>query len=334
MPLELTVRCGPNPRLQPLMDGEVKVEDVDLKFETRDYGRLFYDNLRNDAFEMSEMSISESMLARERREKMGKDGWDWVAIPIYLSRGHGWTRLMVRESSDIKSLADLKGKRVGVPDYSMTFALWMKALLKDLYGIEAKDISWYNMRPRNYSHGLELGLDDDPPPGVDVHWLTADDRPAKMLQDGDLDAAIGVPAEDFAAATGLRLLLPDEGKSVISQHYQRSGCFHANHHFLVQKRIMDANPGLGRKLYEAFKRSKEIAIERSQRDERDPTTHLYFENSDVQEQASVFGPEPYPVGLKNMRRTLGRLVPASLEQGLLRRRLELSEVYDPSTLDT
>lgn len=331
MALQLTVRCGPNPRVQPLIDGEVKPDGVDLKFEVESYGELFYENLHSDAFEMSEMSISESMLARERREKLGKDGWDWVAIPIYLSRGHGWTNLFVKESSEIKTLADLKGKRVAVPDYSMTFALWMKALLKDLHGIEAKDISWFNIRPRGFSHGLELGLDVDPPPGVSIRWLTDADDPVKMLQNGELDASVGAPAQRFNAAQGLRLLLPDGGKAAISEHYRRAGCFHANHHFLVQKRIMQANPGLALRLYDAFKRSKEIAVERAR---AATSAYLYFDGDDFAEQSAVFGDEPYPVGLKAMRKTLDRLVPASLEQGLLRRRIHLSEVYDPSTLET
>ena len=78
---------------------------------------------------------------------------------MFLSRGHVWPTLYVNTASGITSLADLKGKRIGVPDYDMTAALWFRITLKDLYGIEAKDNIWYNGRTRELSHGGALGLD-------------------------------------------------------------------------------------------------------------------------------------------------------------------------------
>jgi len=128
------------------------------------------------------MSISETLLTRERTD--GKK-WDWSALPVFLSRGHHWPYLYVNTASGIASLADMRGKRIGVPDYDMTAALWFRVTLKDLYGIEARDNTWFNGRTRELSHGGALGLDKAGPVGVAHHWLTAGQTLDVMLDSGE-----------------------------------------------------------------------------------------------------------------------------------------------------
>ena len=145
---------------------------------------LFYRNLAFDEFDASEMSISETLLAKERNDGTK---WDWSALPCFLNWGHVWPNLYVNTSSGIDSLADIKGKRIGVPDYDMTAALWFRATLMDLYGIEASDNTWYNGRTIEFSHGGALDLDDSGPRGVEHHWLTADQTLDVMLDKGEID---------------------------------------------------------------------------------------------------------------------------------------------------
>src|SRR6201982_3999837 len=146
MPLQLTIGFSDNPRIEPLKDGTVKPQNIELGFVTLDPSTLFQRNLFYDEFDVSEMSISETLLARERSD--GKK-WDWSALPVFLSRGHHWPYLYVNTASGIDSLADMRGKRIGVPDYDMTAALWFRNTLKDLYGIEAKTMSGSTGAPRS-----------------------------------------------------------------------------------------------------------------------------------------------------------------------------------------
>src|SRR6266581_2457343 len=116
MALRLTMAFSDNPRVQPLKDGTVKPQNLDLECITLDPSTLFQRNLLYDEFDVSEMSISETLLAIERRDG---SKWDWSALPVFLSRGHVWPTLYVNAASGITSLGDLKGKRIGVPDYYM-----------------------------------------------------------------------------------------------------------------------------------------------------------------------------------------------------------------------
>lgn len=345
MTLRLTMAFSDNPRVQPLKDGTVKPQNIDLECVTLDPSTIFQRNLAYDEFDVSEMSISETLLALERRDG---SKWDWSALPVFLSRGHVWPTLYVNTAAGITGLGDLKGKRIGVPDYDMTAALWFRITLKDLYGIEARDNVWYNGRTRELSHGGALGLDKDGPVGITHHWLTVDQTLDVMLDRGDIDACTAIRGGDrvtagdptvidryggtlIAGNPHLRKLCEDNGKGVVYEFYQKTRCFQSNHHVIVQNRILRDHPWVALELYKAFQRSKEVAYERARRAQ---SAYLYFPGKDFQEQAAVLGEDPYPIGLRAMGKNIERAIQGSLEQGLLRKPLRLEDVYYRTTLHT
>jgi len=343
MALRLSLAFFDSPRMDPIKDGTVVPEGIDLNIVCfPPGGTLFVRNLKYDEFDVSEMSISETLLAKERRDGAR---WDWASLPVFLGRGHGWTNLYVNVDSGIESLGDLIGKRVGVPDYVMTAALWLRVTLKDLYGIEAKDNTWYNGRRAEISEGGPLGLDQKA--GVDLRWIDEDRRLDVMLDRGELDAAFGFPpsaaaASDFAnmdryggtpleGNPRIHKLLPDGGKEIITRFYQQTQVFHANHHIIVQNRILREHPWVALELYRTFQRSKEVAFQRARRQQ---SAYLYFQGKDLQDQAKVFGEDPYPLGIRTMRATIERAVQGSLEQGMITRPVSVEDLYYPTTHDT
>ena len=350
MGLHLTMAFGDNPRVAPLKDGTVKPEGIDLEIVTVHGGMLFYRNLAYDEFDVSEMSISETLLARERRETLGNGRWDWSALPVFLSRGHMWSGLYVNTSSGINSLADLKGKRIAVPDYDMTAALWMRCTLKDLYGIEAGDNVWFNARTKELSHGGALGLHmpEYEVQGVDHSFYTVDQAQDSELENGTIDACTVLQTSGTVTAGDttiidryggtqmtnnpkVKRLLPDGGWELIREYYQKTQFHHVNHNIIVQNRILKDHPWVAMELYQAFERSKQVAYERA----RDNLSgYLYMGGREFAEQAEVFGEDPYPIGLNKMGKNIERAIQGSYEQGLLRRPLALDEVYFHTTLNT
>ncbi len=352
MALKLTMVFSENPRLGPLRDGAVKPENIDLEVVTIPSHMIFFQNLAYGLqFHASEMSISETLLARERNESLGRGRWDWTPIPVFMSRGQFWADIHVNTASGIEHLGDLKGKRIGLPDYVITAALWFKATLKELYGIEAWNNTWYNCRTKELGHSGALGFHLDghgPAKGVTLNWLTVDQTMDVMLDRGELDAIIPVNVTEEITAgdptvidryggtswTGnprIRRLLTDRGKAVISEFFRKTGCYHANHHCVIKNSVLREHPWVAMELYKAFQRSKEVAYERAKKAQ---SAYLYFEGKDWKEQAAVFGEDPYPLGLRAMRKTVQRAIQASLEQGLIRKPVNIEDLYFHTTLDT
>jgi 4,5-dihydroxyphthalate decarboxylase len=220
--------------------------------------------------------------------------------------------------------------------------------LKDLYGIEARDNVWYNGRTNELSHGGALGMDKAGPVGVLHHWLTVDETLDVMLDRGDIDACTAIPQGGRVTAGDptvvdryggmpvhgnprMRKLLEDNRKAVFYRYYRKTEFFHCNCHVIVQNRILRDHPWVALELFNAFQRSKEVAYERARRAR---STYLNFPRRDFQEQVTVLGDDPYPIGLRAMGKHIERAVQGPLEQGLLTKPLRLPDIYYRTTLDT
>ena len=160
--LNLTVAVTRNLRFEPLIDGTITSKILNLQFVVTTPPELFYRNLKYDEFDVFEMSLSELAISRERGEGTR---WQWSALPVFPAKAFLWFGLYVNSEAGIQGIQDLRGKRVGVPDYAMTAALWFRSFLRELHGIRPQDISWYVGRTKQFSHGALVGLDQHPPHG-------------------------------------------------------------------------------------------------------------------------------------------------------------------------
>jgi 4,5-dihydroxyphthalate decarboxylase len=234
-----------------------------------------------------------------------------------------------------------------VPDYPMTAAVWMRIFLRELYEIQPTDIRWYNGRTKQFSHGVILGLDKNLPQGVSIEWLTENQTLDTMLDKGELDAAFGfLPwhynTRDFGdidryggtpviGNPRIGKLFNDNGKQIIVEYYKKTSVLPSNHMFVVQNRILDKHPWVALELYKAFQKSKELAYERAR---RFANTYLLFQGQDDQNQAAIFGEDPYPLGIKQNRKMLELLFRGSNQDGLTKKVARVEEIFHPSTLDT
>ena len=343
--LKLKFISARNPRLAPLLDGTVKPENIEIDIVLSPPGELFYNNLLHDDFDVSEMSMSECLIVKERNEP-GK--WKWSGLPVFLSKAFLWFNLMVNTGSGIQRGEDFKGKRVAIPDFPMTAALWMRIMFKELYGVGARDVHWYVGRGVKKSHGGILGLDREPPPGISLQWLTEDQTMDVMLDKGELDAAFGIvprsghepsPFEKVDRYGGtpidgnprLRKFLPDGGRKIVTDYYRKAGILPSNHIIVVQQRVLDEHPWVALELYKTFQRSKEVAYERTK---SMMGAYLLFEAEDYKQQAEIFGGDPYPLGIKQNQKMLEILFRGSHEEGLTKKQARIEDVFYKTTWDT
>ena len=342
--LKLKVGVTKNPRFEPLIDGSVKSAKLDLEIVVTTPPELFYRNLKNDEFDIFEMSMSEYLITREQAKG---ERWQWSALPIFPAKAFVWLGLYINTAAGIAELKDVRGKRVGVPDYVMTAALWMRIILRELYGIRRDEISWYIGRTRDLSHGGLLGVDTAPPLGVSLTWLTAAQSFDVMLDRGEIDVAYGfAPRHDpklyslnidryggtpLEGNPRLKKLFADGGRAVVEAFFKKTGVVPANHVIVAQRRLLEQHSDLAAELFRLFGASKQNAYDREAR--RGPA-YLYFEGTDPASQAATYGDDPFPFGISRNRPMLKMLFQNSHEEGLTRNLAAIEDVFFKGTLDT
>ena len=327
MALRLRIAFSENPLVQPLKDGRVKPNHIKLDFVNVDHpGDLFYRTLKFDEFDVSEMGIPWTIRALEMS---GNKRWDWAKLPVFLSRGTGWTNLYVNNASGIKSLQDLKGKKICVPEYNMSMSMWLRVLMKDFFGIQPEDNVWYLGRTKARNQGGALGVQDDKPDRVTAVWLTEEQTPDGMLETGEVDAAIVHPGsfgphsiDRYSGASlfdnpRIRKLFLDDGRSLIDEFAAKAGVYQINHHVIVQNRIVRKNPWVAMELFQAFQRSKEIALKNL----KPPTPGKPYKDD-------------FPLGVKAMRKTFDRYVQEMLDGNVIKTRFQVEDLYYSTTLET
>jgi len=242
----------------------------------------------------------------------------------------------------------LRGKRVGIPDYVMTAALWFRTFLRELYNIQAQEVSWFVGRTKDLSHGGELGMDSKPPPGVSLTWLTAAQTFDVMLDKGEIDAAYGfAPRHDPRLQTianidryggtplegnpRLRKLFPDGGRKTVEAFFKKTGVVPANHVIVAQRRLLEQHEWLAGELFKIFRDSKLAAYEKGS---FGSPGYLYFESNDRAQQTATFGDDPFPFGVKQNRNMLEMLFRNSHAEGLTQKLAKIEEVFFPALLDS
>lgn len=327
--LELSLAMSANPRSRPILDGSVKPEGITFIATELHPSEIFWRQLRYGDFDVSEMSMSSLLIALANGHR------DWVGIPVFTARRFFHTRIWVRKDAGIERPEDLRGKRVGVPEYQQTAALWARGILQHEFGVAPHEIEWFMERTEALSHGVATGF--RPPSGVRINRIPPEKSIGSMLVSGELDATLLYLQDDnlvdrsrvkLEDCPDVRYLFPDpdaEGR----RYFAKTGLFPVNHGLVVRRSLAERHPWIVLNIYNAFRRAKErwlagvrAAVE----------THLALGLLPAETEKAL-ACDPFPYGVARNRRLLETLAAYSYEQGLTPRRVAIEEMFAPSTLD-
>src|SRR6478609_3280017 len=180
--LELSIALSDNERMRPLIEGRVVPQGIKPVITVVHPSEMFWRQLRFAEFDVSEMSMSSLIIAVSRGDTR------WVAIPVFTMRKFFHTSIIVRTDSGIAAPADLRGKRIGVPEYQQTAAIWTRGVLQHEFGVHAKDMTWWMERNEDKSHGHSSGF--TPPPGVNITKVPLNTNLGDMLLKGEIDGIV------------------------------------------------------------------------------------------------------------------------------------------------
>ena len=313
--LRLTLACGAYDLLRPLMDGAVTPVGIDLNILTmaspERHGRM----LRHEEFDVCELSLIAYLVA------LGQER-SFRAIPVFPHRRFRHRYMVKRMNCGIEKPADLNGKRVGLDTLQNSAGLWMRGILQDHYGVDLKTIEWWCQE--------EEDVPLEPAKWMKVRRVSKGRNIDQMLVEGELEGAL-YPETLPSVRNGspkVALLFPNPRAAEI-EYYKKSGIYPIMHTVVIKHEILEKSPWVAVSLLRAFQRSKEVCYERM-KDPRNFT--LVWVKEMIQEQEEIFGPDPWPYNLEDNRKALEAAVRYEHEQGMIKKKFKIEDLFIPASL--
>ena len=327
--MKLTLGTWDHDRVMALHDGSVQVPGVTLKSHIHPTAKLFPWAVQEARFDITEMSVSSYIL------QLSRGGSDYTAIPAFVSRAFRHSGFFARAGSGIESPADFAGRRIGVPEYQMTAALWMRGILADEYGVDCNTIHWRTgaLDAGIRRERLELAL----PPGMRVEPIEDGDTLQDMLLRGEIDGMLAPkPPQAFLDGNPDLIRLIPDFEAVEQAYYRSTGFFPIMHLIGLRKSIADEHPDLPLALYRGFVTARDLAMARL----RDVwlgnanRLSLPWLGASMERTLAALGPDYWSYGYQKNRAEIDSICRYSIDQHLAAQRVNPEALFHPSVLST
>ena len=315
--IPITMASGDYDRTRALKDGRVRVEGCAVTYTNVEPNELFRRNLRAQEFDVSEMSFSTYVVQREQNKAA------YTAIPVFLSRAFRHSAIFVR-TDRIHSPADLKGKRIGTPEYFTTMLVWLRGLLSDEYGVQPSDLRWRiggQEQPTKEPPGLST-----PEAGIDIEAIPTGKTLSAMLAEGEIDALFSArPPSCFQHAPHIARLFPDY-RTTEQIYFKKTGIYPLMHAVGIRSSLVRQYPQLPAALYGAFLAAKQRALADLERLAAFAVTLPWVE-AEYRATQAVLGPDIWPYGIAENQKAIDTLCRYLHEQGFTQRMMKPDELF-------
>ena len=323
--LRLSVAMGDYDRTRALLDGRVQIDGVDPVYMNLYPEEMFFRAMRSQDFDICELSFSSYTV------KTAQGNCPYVAVPVFLSRAFRHTSLYVRKDR-IKKPEDLKGRRMGLPEYQLSANVWARAILQDDYGVHPEDVTWVRGGIETPGRPEKIAL--QLPPGVRLESAPEGTTISDLLDRGEIDGFMAPrpPAAHVLANPNVGWLF-DDPTATAKDYYRRTGIFPIMHVVGVRKSLCEAHPWLPMAVFKAFSQAKDAALE-ALSDTSATKVTLPFVEEQLKAARETLGEDFWSYGVEANRRTLEAFVRHHHAQGLSSRQVPVGELFDPSTYES
>lgn len=324
--LKLSIAMGNYDRTRAIIDGRVAIQGVDPIVMTQGPEEIFFRAFRNTDFDICEMSLSSFAV------RMARNDCPYLGIPAFLSRTFRHTSIYVRTDRGISRPEDLKGRRIGTPEYQLTACVWARALLEDEFGVRPSDVTWVRggIEQTGRLEKIEMNL----PADVKIEDAPLDATLSDLLEAGEIDGMVTPRApscfERGAANIG-RLFAQSE--MAARNYYERTGIFPIMHLLGIRRTLLEEHPWLAGNVFKAFEQAKNVAIG-EMLDTAAPNVMLPFLAEHLDAVQEMMGDDIWPYGLAKNRVALDTFLHHHHAQGLSERLLGAEELFHPSSLES
>lgn len=323
--IPITIACGNYDRTKAIIDRRVKVEGCHVTYLPLYPEEIFHRQFVFAEFDVAEMNMSSYI----RTVAAGTS--QYVAIPAFVSRIFRHSGIYVRAGAGIEKPEDLRGKRIGLPEYQITAVVWMRGLLQHEYGVKPSEIQWRQGGQEQAGRHERTPL--KPIAGLDLKSVPEDKTLVGMLRDGELDALFTAraPSSFLAGEPHIKRLFPDT-RAAERAYYKKTGLFPIMHMVGIRKSLVERYPWLPVSVYKAFLEAKHLAMI-DLTDVNALMVTLPWLEAETKETMAAMGADFWRYGVKESRHEIEALAQYSFEQGLIERKLTPEELFAASTLD-
>ena len=321
----VTIACGNYDRTRALRDGRVKVEGCAVTYLPLYPEEIFFRAFRYQEFDVSELSFSSYI----RTVAAGTSAY--IGIPAFVSRLFRHSGMYVRANTGIHAPADLRGKRIGVPEYQITAVVWMRGIMQHEYGVLPTEIHWRSGGQE------EPGRDERTPlkpiPGLDLKPIGKDQTLVGMLHDGELDALFTAraPSSFLRGEAHIKRLFPNT-REAEQAYYKKTGMFPLMHLVGIRKTLVEKYPWLPSGVYKAFCEAKALAMV-DLTDVNALMVTLPWLIPETEATIALMGKDFWAYGIGENMREIMALTQYAYEQGLIDRKLTVEELFHPSMFE-
>jgi 4,5-dihydroxyphthalate decarboxylase len=322
--LQLSLAIGEYDHVRDLLDGTVAASGVDLTVLRLPIEEIFFRATFNREFDVSEMSFAKIV------SLASQDDRGFVPLPVFPSRAFRHSSIYVRADAGIADPRDLAGRRVGVPEWAQTAAVYSRGMLAHEYGVDLASIRWHQAGVNDAGRKEKVKL--DLPRGLEL-TVVSDRSLSQMLLAGELDAVLSArpPAPFLAGDARIGRLFPD-ARAVEEAYYRKTGIFPIMHVVALRRSLYEQHPWLAMNLYKAFDAAKARSVARAS----DITASFYplpWTAQVAQSARALFGDDPWPYGVEPNRTTLEAFLRYAHEQGVCHRLLTPAELFPPEVAE-
>jgi 4,5-dihydroxyphthalate decarboxylase len=319
--LNLSVAVGPYDRTRALVDGSVRIDGVNTIAMTLSPEEIFFRAFRKAEFDICELSLSSFTV------KTAQGDCPYVGVPAFVSRAFRHTSIYVR-TDRIKKPADLKGKKVGLPEYQLTANVWARAILEDDHGVKPSDIHWVRGGIESAERPEKIAI--KLPADVKMENAPAGKSISMLIDEGAIDGFIAPRPPSIPGGNPDVGWLFSDPTTAAKDYYKRTGIFPIMHLVGVRRELAEKHPWLPGAVLKAFEQAKAAALDRLGDTSATKVT-LPFVEERLAEARALMGSDFWPYGIAANRKTLDAFLRHHHAQGLSLRLVTADELFHPGT---
>jgi 4,5-dihydroxyphthalate decarboxylase len=319
--LNLSLAVGPYDRTRALIDGSVQIDGVTVAGMTLSPEEIFFRAFRQAEFDICELSLSSFTV------KTAQGNCPYVGVPAFVSRAFRHTAIYVR-TDRIKKPEDLKGKRVGLPEYQLTANVWARAILEDDHGVKPSDIQWVRGGIEDADRPEKIAI--KLPSNVKLEDAPAGKSISRLLAEGAIDGFIAPRPPSLPKGTPNVGWLFADPVAAAKDYYKRTGIFPIMHLVGVRRELVERNPWLPGAVFKAFEQAKKAALDLLSDTSATKVTLPFVEERLIEARA-LMGEDFWSYGLEPNRKTLESFLKHHHAQGLSPRLVKPEELFHPGT---